>query len=137
MEEMNVQMTDSPFTPMSALCLGAMTIVAEDGEFTEEELTYLRNLVRTNESAYLSAFQFFKEHTVEECIAKVAATLTAQQKLSAFAMMVDIGYADKNFATVEQQLLDNYAGAFGISHPKADEIYRVTALRHDFSVFVL
>ena len=135
MDELNLPTGDPPFNAKSALCLGAMTVVAEDGIIKDEELRHLKGLVHSDEEAFITAYSYFNEHPVHDCIAKVASILTPEQKSAAFAMMVDIAHVDDDFAIVEQQLLDNYAGAFGLPKAKSDEIYRVVGMTRNFSLF--
>jgi uncharacterized tellurite resistance protein B-like protein len=135
MDELNLPSTDAPFDAKSALCLGAMTIVAEDGIIEDEELRLLKELVHSDEDAFITAYSYFNEHSVKDCMDKVASTLSAEQKAAAFAKMVDIAHVDDDFAIVEQQLLDNYAGVFGLSIAKSNEIYRVVGMIRDFSLF--
>jgi len=98
-----------------ALCLAAMTIVGIDGEFSEEELAKLRSLIHTDETAFLRAFSFYNERPLEVCMKVVAARLNEEQKQIAYRVLHDLAHADQDLAKSEENLLKQYAAAFGLA----------------------
>ncbi len=98
-----------------ALCLAAMTLVGIDGEFTKEELEKLRTLIHSDETAFLRAFSFYNERPLEVCMKVVAARLNEEQKQIAYRVLYDLAHADQDLAKSEEDLLQQYAAAFGLA----------------------
>jgi uncharacterized tellurite resistance protein B-like protein len=98
-----------------ALCLAAMTLVGIDGEFTKEELDKLRALIHSDETAFLRAFSFYNERPLDVCIKVVAARLNEEQKQITYRVLYDLAHSDKDFAKSEENLLNQYAAAFGLA----------------------
>jgi uncharacterized tellurite resistance protein B-like protein len=102
-------------TVKMALCIAAMTIVGVDGEFKEEELEKLRNLIKSDENAFLGAFNFYNEHPVDVCIKVAVARLNDAQKKETYRILHDLAQVDRDFAVSEQEMLKQYAAEFGLS----------------------
>jgi uncharacterized tellurite resistance protein B-like protein len=98
-----------------ALCLAAMTLVGIDGEFNEEELAKLRSLIHTDETAFLRAFSFYNERPLEVCMKVVVARLNEEQKQIAYRVLYDLAHSDQDLAKSEEDLLKQYAAAFGLA----------------------
>jgi uncharacterized tellurite resistance protein B-like protein len=98
-----------------ALCLAAMTLVGIDGEFTKEELDKLRALIHSDETAFLRAFSFYNERPLDVCMKVVAARLNEEQKQITYRVLYDLAHSDKDFAKSEEDLLNQYAAAFGLA----------------------
>lgn len=104
----------SGFSPKMALCLAAITMVGIDGVFKEEELDKLRELIQVDETAFLKAFNFYNEHTLDVCLKVVSSKLNNEQKKAAYILLYDLARVDYNFVESEQQLMNRYAAAFGL-----------------------
>jgi len=100
------------FTPKTALCLAAITVVGVDGEFQESELDRLRRLINTDEEAFITAYQFYQDRPLEMCIKVVAAALNEAQKRTTIAVMYDLANVDGVYAESENDLIRKYALAF-------------------------
>ena len=111
---------ESGLTAKMALCLAAITIVGIDGEFKEEELEKLRELIHTDESGFLKAFSFYNERPLDVCIKVVSAKLNDEQKRIAYKILDDLANVDKDFAVSEQDLLNQYAAEFRLSREFID-----------------
>jgi uncharacterized tellurite resistance protein B-like protein len=98
-----------------ALCLAAMTLVGIDGEFNEEELAKLRSLIHTDETAFLRAFSFYNERPLEVCMKVVAARLNEEQRQITYRVLYDLAHSDQDLAKSEEDLLKQYAAAFGLA----------------------
>ena len=103
------------FSATTALCLAAITMVGIDGDFQEQELNRLRSFIRSDEMAFLKAFEFYNTHPLETCLHIVAAKLTAEQKQATYVVLNSLVSADGRIAPEEIQLLQQYAQKFNFS----------------------
>jgi uncharacterized tellurite resistance protein B-like protein len=109
------QNEESGLSAKMALCLAAMTLVGIDGDFNEGELTKLRDLIHTDETAFLRAFSFYNERPLDVCMKVVAARLNEEQKQIAYRVLYDLAHSDQDLAKSEENLLKQYATAFGLA----------------------
>ena len=127
------QNEESGLSAKMALCLAAMTLVGIDGEFTKEELEKLRTLIHSDENAFLKAFSFYNERSLDVCMKVVAARLNEEQKQITYRVLYDLAHSDQDFAKSEEDLLKQYATAFGLAtnfiawvKTKSDKNYNLT-----------
>ena len=106
---------ESGLSAKMALCLAAITMVGIDGEFKEEELNQLRNLIHTDESAFLKAYGFYNDRPLDVCIKFVSSKLNDEQKRITYHILYDLAQVDRDFAVSEQDLLKQYAAEFKLS----------------------
>jgi Tellurite resistance protein TerB. len=99
-----------------ALCLAAMTLVGIDGEFAKEELEKLRTLIHSDETEFLRAFSFYNEHSIDVCMKVIAARLNEEQKQIVYRVLYDLAHSDQDLAKSEEDLLKQYAAAFGLAN---------------------
>ena len=111
----DTQKDETGLSVKTALCLAAITLVGIDGEFKEEELEKLRNLIRSDETAFLQAFNFYNDRPIDVCIKVVSARLNDEQKQVTYRILYDLAHTDQHFDVTEEQLLNKYATAFGLS----------------------
>jgi uncharacterized tellurite resistance protein B-like protein len=104
--------SESGITSKMALCLAAITLVGIDGEFKEEELNKLRELIKADETSFLAAFTFYNEHPLDVCIKTVTAKLNEGQKKVAYGILHDLAYADFELQKSEEDLLQRYGREF-------------------------
>ncbi len=105
---------DSGLSTKMALCLAAITLVGIDGEFKEDELDKLRKLIQTDESAFLKAFNFYNQHSLDVCVKIVTVRLNDEQRQCAYQVLYDLANADKEIAESEKKILNQYALSFGL-----------------------
>ena len=124
---------ESGLSAKMALCLAAMTLVGIDGEFAKEELEKLRALIHSDEIEFLRAFSFYNEHSIDVCVKVIAARLNDEQKQIVYRVLYDLAHSDKDFAKSEEDLLNQYAAAFGLAtnfiswvKTKSDKNYDLT-----------
>jgi uncharacterized tellurite resistance protein B-like protein len=127
------QNEESGLSTKMALCLAAMTLVGIDGEFTKEELEKLRTLIHSDENAFLKAFSFYNERSLDVCMKVVVARLNEEQKQITYRVLYDLAHSDQDFAKSEEDLLKQYATAFGLAtnfiawvKTKSDKNYDLT-----------
>jgi uncharacterized protein (DUF111 family) len=123
------------FSPKMALCLAAITMVGIDLEFKEEELEKLRKLVLADETAFLKAFSFYNEHSLDICMKIVSEKLTDKQKQVAYMIMYDLAKADYEFAGAEENLLKKYAADFRLSSEFVDSMNTFEDHQYDLTLF--
>jgi uncharacterized tellurite resistance protein B-like protein len=123
------------FSPRMALCLAAMTLVGIDGEFNEDELNKLRKLIQTDESAFLKAFDFYNEHSLDVCVKIVTMRLNDEQRRCAYQVLHDLAHADHELAEPEQKLLDRYASSFGLGDKFIGSMKGSAQKKLDIAVF--
>ena len=109
------QNDESGLSAKMALCLAAMTLVGIDGDFNEGELAKLRDLIHTDENAFLKAFSFYNERPLDVCMKVVAARLNEEQKQITYRVLYDLAHADQDLAKSEEDILKQYATAFGLA----------------------
>ena len=118
-----------------ALCLAAITLVGIDGEFKEEELDKLRELIRTDETAFLKAFNFYNERPFEVCLKVVSARLNNDQKKMTYQILYDLAHSDKDFADSEEKLLQHYAAEFELSKNFIASVSGNANHKYDLTIF--
>jgi hypothetical protein len=129
------QNDESGLSAKMALCLAAMTLVGIDGEFNEGELAKLRDLIHTDETAFLKAFSFYNERSLDICIKVVAARLNEGQKQIAYRVLYDLAHADQDLAKSEEDLLKQYATAFGLASNFIAWVKTKNDKNYDLSLF--
>jgi uncharacterized tellurite resistance protein B-like protein len=132
---MNSEPSGIAFSPKMALCLAAITLVGIDGEFKEEELNKLRELIKNDETAFLKAFNFYNEHTVDICIKTITARLNEEQKKYLYQVLYDLSRSDRDIAAPEIKLMEKYALAFGLDDKLIESIRTSPRSAVDLSVF--
>jgi uncharacterized tellurite resistance protein B-like protein len=123
------------FSPKMALCLAAITLVGIDGEFKEDELNKLRNLIQTDENAFLKAFNFYNEHSLDFCIKIVSMRLNDEQRHCAYRFLTDLAHADRELVKLEQDLLGKYALSFGLDDKYIKSVKGSSHKKFDIAVF--
>jgi uncharacterized tellurite resistance protein B-like protein len=118
-----------------ALCLAAITLVGIDGEFAEEELEKLRSFIRTDETAFLKAFNFYNDRPLDVCVKVIAARLNDEQKRTAYQVLYELAHSDLDFAKSEEQLLQQYASEFALKDEFVDLVKREKTHKYDLTVF--
>jgi uncharacterized tellurite resistance protein B-like protein len=126
---------ESGLSVKMALCLAAITMVGADGEFKEEELAKLRNLIHTDETAFLKAFSFYNDRPLDVCIKVVAAKLNDEQKRIAYHLLYDLAQVDRDFAISEQDLLEMYAAEFRLPKEYVSFVKDMPSHKYNFTVF--
>jgi uncharacterized tellurite resistance protein B-like protein len=129
------QIDESGLSAKMALCLAAFTIVGIDGEFKEEELEKLRTLIHTDESAFLNAFSFYNDRSLDVCIKVVAAKLNDEQKRITYHILYDLAQVDRDFAISEQDLLKQYAAEFRLDKEFVLSVKDMPSHEYNFTAF--
>ena len=118
-----------------ALCLAAFTMVGIDGEFREEELENLRHLIHTDETAFLKAFNFYNDRSLDVCIKVVSAKLNDEQKQITYKVLYDLAQVDRDFALSEQDLLSQYAAEFRLNKDFVLSVKDMPRHEYNFAAF--
>ncbi len=126
---------ESGLSAKMALCLAAITMAGIDEVFKEEELEKLRNLIHTDESAFLNAFSFYNERPLDVCIKVVSARLNDEQKRITYHLLYDLAQVDRDFAVSEQDLLKQYAAEFRLSKDYISSVIDMTSHVYNFAAF--
>jgi uncharacterized tellurite resistance protein B-like protein len=129
------QNDESGLSAKMALCLAAMTLVGIDGEFNEEELAKLRDLIHSDENAFLKAFSFYNERSLDVCMKVVAARLNEEQKQIVYRILYDLAHSDQDLAKSEEDLLKQYAAAFGLATNFLAWVKTTRDKNYDFALF--
>jgi hypothetical protein len=135
METNSISEGESGLSAKMALCLAAITMVGIDEEFKEEELEKLRNLIKTDESAFLKAFSFYNERPLDVCIKVVTAKLNDEQKRITFHLLYDLAQVDRDFAVSEQDLLNQYAAEFRLGKEFVASVKEMSSHEYNFAAF--
>jgi hypothetical protein len=133
MDQLHVN--ESGLSAKMALCLAAMTLVGIDGEFLEEELTKLRGFIHSDESAFLKAFSFYNDHSIDICRKVVTARLNTEQKRMTYRVLFDLAHSDKEIAKSEETLLQQYASDFGLTKDFIAVVNTTSDLSYDLKLF--
>jgi uncharacterized tellurite resistance protein B-like protein len=126
---------DTGLSAKMALCLAAITMVAADSKFKEEELEKLRSLIHTDESAFLKAFSFYNERPLDVCIKVVSARLNDEQKRITYHLLYDLAQVDRDFAISEQDLLEQYAAEFRLDKKFVSSVKDMPSREYNFTAF--
>jgi uncharacterized tellurite resistance protein B-like protein len=126
---------DTRLSAKMALCLAAITMVAADSKFKEEELEKLRSLIHMDESAFLKAFSFYNERPLDVCIKVVSARLNDEQKRITYHLLYDLAQVDRDFAISEQDLLEQYAAEFRLDKKFVSSVKDMPSREYNFTAF--
>jgi hypothetical protein len=126
---------ESGLSAKMALCLAAITMAGIDEVFKEEELEKLRNLIHTDESAFLNAFSFYNERPLDVCIKVVSARLNDEQKRITYHLLYDLAQVDRDFAVSEQDLLNQYAAEFRLDKEFIASVKDLPSRKYNFAAF--
>jgi uncharacterized tellurite resistance protein B-like protein len=126
---------ESGLSAKSALCLAAITMVGIDGEFKEEELERLRQLIHTDEDAFIKAISYYTDQPLDVCLKVISKRLNPEQKQITYRVLYDLAQVDKDFAVSEQDLLNQYAAMFGLSKNFVASISGPATFKYDLSAF--
>ena len=129
------QVDESGLSARMALCLAAFTMVGIDGEFKDEELENLRSLIHTDELAFLKAFSFYNDRSLDVCIKVVSARLNDEQKRIAYHLLYDLAQVDRDFAVSEQDLLTQYAAEFRLDKEFIVSVKDLPNRKYNFAAF--
>ena len=127
--------SESGLSAKMALCLAAITMAGIDEVFKEEELEKLRNLIHTDESAFLNAFSFYNERPLDVCIKVVSARLNDEQKRITYHLLYDLAQVDRDFAVSEQDLLTQYAAEFRLDKEFIASVKDLPSRKYNFAAF--
>jgi len=126
---------ESGLSAKMALCVAAFTMVGIDGEFKEEELQKLRDLIHTDESAFVKAISFYNERPLDVCIKVVTAKLNDEQKRITYQILYDLAQVDRDFAISEQDLLEQYAAEFRLDKKYVSSIKDMPSHKYNLAAF--
>jgi len=126
---------ESGLSAKMALCLAAITMAGIDEVFKEEELEKLRNLIHTDESAFLNAFSFYNERPLDVCIKVVSARLNDEQKRITYHLLYDLAQVDRDFAVSDQDLLTQYAAEFRLDKEFIVSVKDLPNRKYNFAAF--
>ena len=129
------QVDESGLSARMALCLAAFTMVGIDGEFKDEELENLRSLIHTDELAFLKAFSFYNDRSLDICIKVVSTKLNDEQKQITYNLLYDLAQVDRDFAISEQDLLEQYAAEFRLDKRFVSSIKDMPSHEYNFTAF--
>jgi uncharacterized tellurite resistance protein B-like protein len=130
-----LQTDETGLSAAMALCLAAFTMVGIDGEFREEELDNLRSLIHTDETAFLKAFNFYNDRSLDVCIKVVSAKLNDEQKQITYKVLYDLAQVDRDFALSEQDLLSQYAAEFRLNKDFVLSVKDMPRHEYNFAAF--
>ncbi len=131
----STSVSESGLSAKMALCLAAITMAGIDEVFKEEELEKLRNLIHTDESAFLNAFSFYNERPLDVCIKVVSARLNDEQKRITYHLLYDLAQVDRDFAVSEQDLLNQYAAEFRLDKEFIASVKDLPSRKYNFAAF--
>ena len=129
------QKDETGLSAKMALCLAAMTLVGIDGEFAKEELEKLRALIHSDEIEFLRAFSFYNEHSIDVCVKVIVARLNEEQKEIVYRVLYDLAHSDQDLAKSEEDLLKQYATAFGLAANFISWVKTKNDKNYDFALF--
>jgi hypothetical protein len=72
-------------------------------------------LIHADETAFLKAFNFYNEQSLDICLKVVSARLNDTQKQATYSILYDLAHVDKDFAASEKDLLNQYAVLFRLN----------------------
>jgi uncharacterized tellurite resistance protein B-like protein len=126
---------ESGLSATMALCLAAFTMVGIDGVFKDEELENLRSLIHTDELAFLKAFSFYNDRSLDICIKVVSTKLNDEQKQITYKVLYDLAQVDRDFALSEKDLLNRYAAEFKLNKDFVLSVKDMPRHEYNFTAF--
>jgi hypothetical protein len=110
-------------------------MVGIDGEFKDEELENLRSLIHTDELAFLKAFSFYNDRSLDICIKVVSTKLNDEQKQITYKVLYDLAQVDRDFALSEKDLLSRYAAEFRLDKEFVLSVKDMPTHEYNFTAF--
>lgn len=132
---------DAPFSKEEAFFAIAIAIVAADGEISSEELDDVIRMVQRKQlfqklpSSDFKAmvdkvFKFLKKNGSPALVKKGIEFLPAELRDTAFAVSVDLVFADGSVEDEEKDLIDQLQAGMGISDQMAMKIVEVMEIKN-------
>jgi len=127
---------ETKLTPKSAFVLSAMTLIAADGQIDEEEILYLRRLVKGDSDSVKTAQKVWQANPdLKDLLPLIASALDEKQKEVVVVNLIDLAMADGFLAGAEKELLTLYLQAFNMGEEKVMPFVDVIAIKNSSSVF--
>jgi uncharacterized tellurite resistance protein B-like protein len=119
-------------TPMIGFAASLMFTAAVDGSIAEEEQQYIEKLCGLDQEAYLAAYNYYQNKSLEELLDSLE--LDEQQKLCYLANIIELAMIDGVFDSKEQGIIQSFTDVFGIKESQVRMIEDVLLMKNQLSV---
>ncbi len=123
-------------TPRNCLVVSLIYCMGSDGEMDPEEIGHLVSVLGRNATRQQvdAAVRFARATPPAQFLAEVAPRLRPDQKLCILLNMIDSAMADGEAEQAEQQLVMEFAQAFGISEAEMTPYFKALVAKNDRAV---
>ncbi|MBC4018719.1 tellurite resistance TerB family protein [Siccirubricoccus deserti] len=123
-------------TPRNCLVVSLVYCMGADGEMDEEEIGHLVSVLGRNASRQQmdSILRYVRATQPAQFLADAAPRLRPEQKLCIVLNMIDSAMADGEAEQGEQQLVMQFAEAFGLTEAELTPHFRTLVAKNDRAV---
>lgn len=124
---------DQELTPLVAFCAGIHAMVSIDGHVDQGELLVLSRTIRDSQ-AVGQGMDYLTRSGIDRLLSQLAALLTPAQKRCLLANLLAVGMADGLWRASEQELIERYRVAVGLSSSESQAIADVLMAKYGLAV---
>jgi uncharacterized tellurite resistance protein B-like protein len=123
-------------TPRNCLAVSLIYCMGADGEMDEEEVGHLASVLGRNATRQQleGALRYARSTPPAQFLAEAAPRLQPEQRLCILLNMIDSAMADGEAEQGEQQLVMQFAEAFGLSDAELTPHFRTLVAKNDRTV---
>ncbi len=128
--------TSLDLTPRNCLAVSLIYCMSADGEIDPEEIGHLMSVLGRNATRQQleSAVKYARSTQPAQFLADAAQRLRPDQRLCILLNMIDSAMADGEAEAGEQQLIMQFAQAFGLSENDLTPYFRALVAKNDRAV---
>lgn len=123
-------------TPRNCLAVSLLYCMGADGEMDEEEIGHLVSVLGrgATRAQVDGAVRYVRSVKPEQFLAEAAPRLRPEQRLCILLNMIDSAMSDGEAEPGEQQLVMQFAAAFGISEAEMTPYFKALVAKNDRAV---
>lgn len=123
-------------TPRNCLAVSLLYCMGADGEMDEEEIGHLVSVLGrgATRAQVDGAVRYVRSVKPEQFLAEAAPRLRPEQRLCILLNMIDSAMSDGEAEQGEQQLVMQFAAAFGISEAEMTPYFKALVAKNDRAV---
>ena len=104
-----------------------------DGDISAEEDKYIKRFCGDDNTILNPAYEYYKDHDITDLLV-ILTDMDHQQKMCAFANIMDISMVDGILHKVEQEMMLKYAHAVGLSDDDIGRVREILLIKNQISV---
>ena len=125
--------------PTLCVATAMLYMMSSDGDIAEEEMHYLSMTLQSfgdPQELVDTASKYARKNTLDVFLKEANALLSADQKMTILANLIDILLSDGSAEEEEQELFFSFVDAFGVSEDNIQPYIDIISVKNDFAIFL-